>query len=434
MYIRNLLIPGKKGACDLHIENDKITGLFPLPAIPHPSPATPLPSPATTAPAPGLSAPPYPGIDLSLPGAIVFPGLINSHDHLDFNLFPLLGNRIYNNYTAWGRDIHANNAAGIAAVLRIPPDLRTRWGLYKNLLNGFTTVVNHGERLVIGQELITVHQDVHNLHSVGFEKNWKWKLNRPRRSQLLVVLHVGEGTDAAAGQEIDRLIRWNLFKKPLIGIHGVAMNERQAAHFKALVWCPDSNYFLLGKTAPVDKLKSKVPLLFGTDSTLTSGWNSWDQIRLAGREGMVAEGELLAMLTTTAARIWGFDDRGKIAVGQRADLVIADASSLPGSSTSSSLPGSSTSTSLPGSSMPSSSVLYALNPEDLLLVIHKGHIRLFDAALLPQLTAGGLDPRGFYKTTIYGREKYTEGDLPGLMTAIRQYHPEVAFPDGIRID
>jgi cytosine/adenosine deaminase-related metal-dependent hydrolase len=25
---------------------------------------------------------------------IVFPGLINSHDHLDFNLFPQLGNRI----------------------------------------------------------------------------------------------------------------------------------------------------------------------------------------------------------------------------------------------------------------------------------------------------------------------------------------------------
>jgi len=31
-------------------------------------------------------------------GYMAFPGLINSHDHLDFNLFPLWGNRKYNNY------------------------------------------------------------------------------------------------------------------------------------------------------------------------------------------------------------------------------------------------------------------------------------------------------------------------------------------------
>ena len=30
--------------------------------------------------------------------AIVFPGLINSHEHLDFNLFPQLGNKVYKNY------------------------------------------------------------------------------------------------------------------------------------------------------------------------------------------------------------------------------------------------------------------------------------------------------------------------------------------------
>src|SRR5690242_9639325 len=76
--------------------------------------------------------------------AIAFPGLINSHDHLDFNLFPKLGNRIYNNYSEWGKDIHVQNKETIDAVLKIPLPLRTQWGLYKNLLNGITTVVNHG--------------------------------------------------------------------------------------------------------------------------------------------------------------------------------------------------------------------------------------------------------------------------------------------------
>ena len=46
---------------------------------------------------------------INFENAIAFPGLINSHDHLDFNLFPQTGNRIYNNYTEWGKDIHDQN-------------------------------------------------------------------------------------------------------------------------------------------------------------------------------------------------------------------------------------------------------------------------------------------------------------------------------------
>src|SRR5579863_7251811 len=79
--------------------------------------------------------------------AIVFPGIINSHDHLDFNSFPQLGNRIYNNYVEWGEDIHHQNKNVINSVLKIPEELRIQWGIYKNLLNGITTVVNHGPKL-----------------------------------------------------------------------------------------------------------------------------------------------------------------------------------------------------------------------------------------------------------------------------------------------
>jgi len=109
--------------------------------------------------------------------AIAFPGLINSHDHLDFNLFPKLGNRIYNNYSEWGKDIHTQNKQVINAVLKIPQQLRTQWGLYKNLLNGITTVVNHGSKLKIANPFITVLQDNHSLHSIQFERYWQLKLN-----------------------------------------------------------------------------------------------------------------------------------------------------------------------------------------------------------------------------------------------------------------
>src|SRR5450432_4419157 len=77
---------------------------------------------------------------LSFGGAIAFPGLINSHDHLDFNLFPQLRSHIYKTYTEWGTDIHERYGEEIGRVLKIPAPLRTRWGMYKNLLNGVTTV------------------------------------------------------------------------------------------------------------------------------------------------------------------------------------------------------------------------------------------------------------------------------------------------------
>ena len=57
------------------------------------------------------------------------------------------------------------------------PQLRSRWGIYKNLLAGVTTVAHHGEPLEIENPLITVLQDAQSLHSVKFEKYWQLRLN-----------------------------------------------------------------------------------------------------------------------------------------------------------------------------------------------------------------------------------------------------------------
>src|ERR1700744_272065 len=397
MRLDHLRIPGEDGAKDIRIANGKIISVLPASEA---VPATDRKPGSTRHDTRSQPA----ELTLSFDGALVFPGLINSHDHLDFNLFPPLGNRIYRNYTDWGRDIPTNNPVTIQSVLKVPQALRTQWGIYKNLLNGFTTVVNHGERLAIDAPLINVFQDYYCLHSVGFERNWKWKLNKPISASMPFVLHVGEGTDAAAGREIDRLIRWNLRRRPLVGIHGVAMNEQQAAHFRALVWCPASNYFLLDRTAPIHLLKQKVPIVFGTDSTLTAAWNSWTQIRMGRTSQLASDRELLDMLTTTPAATWGLEDRGTLAAGQTADLVIAR----------------------PKSGKRGMDAFYTLDPEDLLLVMHEGNIRLFDPGLRASLIAAGEIKGEFYQTHPGG--KYVAGDLPGLMQEIRRYSPAVQFP------
>lgn len=340
---------------------------------------------------------------------IAFPGLINSHDHLDFNLFPALGHRNYSNYTEWGNDIHHQSANIIQEVQKVPLPIRTQWGVYKNLLNGITTVVNHGDKLDIPDALLHVYQDSFVLHSVQFEKNWKWKLNRPFRGSRPITMHVGEGTDDLASKEIDELIRWNLFKRKITGIHGVAMTGEQADHFNALVWCPASNYFLLNETAPVDELKEHTTIIFGTDSTLTASWNLWEHLRLAKQTGLVSDEELLKMLTTQPAAVWGFEHEGSISKDGYANIVVARNKSGKNNL----------------------KALWDINPQDILLVMYQGDLLLFDSSLSQQIAIGGKDTNGFSK--IYYDEicKYVKGDLPALVNAIKSVYPQANIPFGV---
>jgi cytosine/adenosine deaminase-related metal-dependent hydrolase len=329
------------------------------------------------------------GIDCG--GALVFPGLINSHEHLEFNLFPQLGNKRYQNYTEWGKDIHIQNKKEIDEITAIPLQQRIQWGLYKNLLNGFTTVVNHGEKLKVDENIVEVLQP-YSLHSVQFERSWQIKLNTTSRSPI--VIHAGEGDDEASHKEITKLIRWNIFRKKIIAVHGIGMDQQQAAHFRALVWCPASNYFLFARTAAINELKKEVQIIFGTDSTLTSPWNAWDQLRVARKSGMVSDKELFEMITISPAAVWGLKEKGEIKESKVADIVVArrrhDDDNLFGS-------------------------FYSLNPEDILLVLRGGEIKLIDESFYEQLSPANPNlqkmPTG---------HKYTVGDFSDLASEIKK--------------
>jgi len=332
-------------------------------------------------------------------GAVAFPGLINSHDHLDFNLFPQLGDKIYDNYVEWGDYIQDNYKDEIDAVLNIPQNLRTQWGIYKNLLCGITTVVNHGVDLAINDPLIRVFDRCQNLHSVAREKYWRLRLNNPLKVKIPAVIHIGEGSDIGAFTEINELIRWALLHRDLIAVHGVAMKPSQAVNFKALVWCPQSNYFLLNKTAHIDQLKKHTQILFGTDSTLTSTWDAWDHIRMAQKTTMLTDDELYDSLTINPAKVWKLNT-GKIAPDKNADIVIAK----------------------------DKGGFCATECADLLMVIHEGNIRLFDEEMYAQVCNSNIDMTTYSKVYLGDSCKYVQGDLPGLMKQIQQYHPTAGFP------
>lgn len=331
---------------------------------------------------------------IELDGALVLPGFINSHDHLDFNCYPALGNRKYASYTEWGKYIHASHAPAIEAVKKIPLPLQVQWGLYKNLLGGFTTVVNHGDKLDTGNELVSVFQDCYSLHSPAFEKNWKGKLNRPFRGSKPFVMHIGEGTNGDAHAEIDRVIKGNWFKRQVVAVHGVAMDAKQAAAFAGLIWCPASNYFLLDATADIESLKHKTTVVLGTDSTLTAPWQSNAHFKIALATGKITAEELLTMLTSAPSALWQLNDRGKIAPGMKADILVKKYNPE----------------------------LFTHFQQELLLVIREGEIMVSAASVLREAEAE------FDKIILEGNTMYVKKGIVQLATTIREYYPELQIP------
>ncbi len=334
-------------------------------------------------------------------GAIAFPGLTNSHDHLEFNLYPPLAHGRYPDYVAWGLDIQRRDASVIAARERVPRAVRLRWGALKNLLCGVTRVAHHGDDRDDLRGLAVDVVRATSVHSLRFDRLWRWKLNAPRGRPPFVplVFHVGEGTSARARREIAALARWNWGRREVVAVHAMTMRPEQASRFRAVVWCPVSNELLYGATADVAALKRRTSILFGTDSTLTAGWNLWDHLRRARALGGLDDRELFSALTDGADRVWGRAPAGR-ADADRRDVVVARKKT------------------------PSRwDAFFALDPEDILLVVRAGRVVLHDASI-----DLGLAPAGSTRVRVGAREKVVAEDVGQLVGAIRAHGVEPNLP------
>ncbi len=340
--------------------------------------------------------------------ALAFPGLINSHDHLELNLFPLTTSTLHQNYRDWAADVQGNYQNLIRQVQVVPERVRYQWGVLKNLLAGVTTVVQHGSKPVLEDPLpIEVLHPI-SLHSVAFEKRWAWKLLGARPP---VVMHLGEGVGEVAAGEVRRFLRWNVLGKRIVAVHGMALRPEHRGYFRALIWCPDSNFELYGQTALVEQLKGGLPILFGTDSTLSAHWDLWPQLRRARNTRKLSDEELFLTLTRAPALIWDLSGRGLLAPGMDADLVIARRPEGRGWDG-----------------------FYQLGPEDMLLVLKAGQPVLFDESLMESIKEYG---RGAYHPIKVGvSTKYLALDAPAMIREVDRLSNlpiELADESGFRL-
>ena len=244
---------------------------------------------------------------LDLTGHVVMPGLINAHDHLEFNLFPRLGDGPYANASEWARDIYHPDRSPVREQVAVPKRVRLWWGALKNLLSGVTTVCHHNpyEPKVFGREFpVRVVRRFAWAHSVEFERDLGKRL-RTRKADAPFVIHCGEGTDDDARRELETLDRLGGLDPRTVLVHGVALTPRCLAllHRRqaALVWCPTSNVAMLGRTVSRNVLRSGLPIALATDSALSAPVDLLDELVVARR--YLSASRLFEMVTAEPAHI-----------------------------------------------------------------------------------------------------------------------------------
>ncbi len=265
---------------------------------------------------------------LDLRGFRAVPGLINAHDHLALNLLPHLGEPLYKSLIHFAEAVHDPQQSPVRETLRASVADRLLWGGFKNLISGVTTVVHHDpfpRRVLLRPgfpvNVLRRYGWSHSLH-FGDDPAGAFKAS----GKLPFIIHAAEGVDEASYREISRLQELGMLTERTVVVHGIAMTQgqiRQMAQAQAsLVWCPASNLRLYGQTAPIRELKDQVDIALGTDSTLTGSTTLFDEMRVAVETGLATAPEVLAMVTTAAAKVFGLDGRGRVAVGNHADLLV----------------------------------------------------------------------------------------------------------------
>lgn len=265
-------------------------------------------------------------IDLS--GFLLLPGLVNAHDHLEFALFPRLGNPPYQNYIEWGDDIHSRFPDLIAKHRAVPKEIRLWWGGLRNLLCGVTTVCHHNP---LWPELqregfpVRVVQDYGWGHSLALGGDLR-QAHAATPARRPFIVHACEGVDQRAREELRELDQLGLLDQSTVLVHGLAIDRNGVALMRdrqvSLIVCPSSNNFLFGQLPDISVLSGVEKIALGNDSPLTAEGDLLDEIRFTTRCCGISALAAYRMVTTAAAAILRLGDaQGSIQEHGVGDLI-----------------------------------------------------------------------------------------------------------------
>ena len=280
-------------------------------------------------------------IHVDLRDHLVFPGLINAHDHLQLNSIPPLRHAApFRNSYEWiaAFDAHFGDPE-VATAVAVPVDVRHWNGALKNVLAGVTTVAHHDPwRAVLDDAAFPVgllrrfgwcHSLGLGLGEAGAAPSYGPAVRASfvdTPSDAPWIIHLAEGTDDVAARELSQLEAMGCLATNTVLVHGTGLTSddvlRVIASGAAVVWCPSSNVGMFGRTLDPRVLHDAGRLSLGSDSRLTGARDLLGELAFAGQVSDLSSRELLRLVTGHASRALRMPLCGGLAIGQQADCVI----------------------------------------------------------------------------------------------------------------
>jgi hypothetical protein len=291
----------------------------------------------------------------------IYPGLIDLHNHLTWNVFPRWSaGRLFPNRYEWQQFPPYLKALADPHEALIRKGLGPRMARYaevKALAGGVTSLAGLYAGDLPPGTASSYHQMLRmiDLHSGFYPTGVPEKVSYHVFPLLMIepvaakmradlasgdvnclLVHVGEGSpvDASSIMEFKLLKARGLLLPGVNIIHGVALHAPEFAEMQGLgiglVWSPRSNIELYGSTADVGgALAAKVTVALAPDWSPTGSDGMIDELRYAAvwNAGQphppVDDRMLFRMATVNAAKMARLDDRiGSIRAGLYADLLV----------------------------------------------------------------------------------------------------------------
>ncbi|RME91973.1 MAG: hydrolase [Candidatus Hydrogenedentota bacterium] len=363
------------------------------------------------------------GPQIDLNGLMVFPGIINCHDHLLGTYLPRVGDRRpYLNWLMWDNDLKASPV--YAERQQIESADLYQMGGYRHLIAGVTSVQDHIPHFVQDmfkdQVPIRVIDKYAVAHSAtSFALKWGGSIEEEHslavEKDIPFITHCSEGYDKETVESVNYLNERGAIDNHTVLIHGIAFSDDDIALLKErkshVVWCPVSNLYMFEDTAPIGKLlQAGVNVTLGTDSPMSGSVNIFEEMQVAKSYYLDTYGEvlpdkvILQMLTTNAAKAMFLPDRGKLAAGNLADFIV-----------------------IHGDSSDPYSAFTSMDYGNIMLVVIGGKPRYGDELFIPLFEAMQIPVQ---KIKVAGHKKVVDGDILGLLDRVRKavgFHKELAF-------
>jgi cytosine/adenosine deaminase-related metal-dependent hydrolase len=289
--------------------------------------------------------PPGKGVTVDLGNnSVVYPSLINTHDHLQGNYRPAVGPRpgvFYLTWQPWDNDLKASETFRERSKL-------TREDLYaisgfKCLFSGVTTVNDHFPQKLNSKILPTLPIRAILEYGLAHESSsydLKWgdgveiEHKRAVDNNWPFITHLAEGFDEESLHAVETLEKLKVLNRHCLLIHCIGFSDediKKVAKAGASVsWCGFSNMFMFNVTCKIRKmLKAGVNVTIGTDSAATGSANLLAEIKYDRElyrkmygEDLPAE-TIFKMVTANAAQAFWMQDRiGALDEGKLGDIIV----------------------------------------------------------------------------------------------------------------